>query len=486
MAGLAAIASELGFKVTGSDRSLYPPMSTQLQQLGIEVRDLDDPGQFFDHPDQIVIGNALSRGQVAIEYVLDHGLDYISGPDWLARNVLSDRWVLAVAGTHGKTTTSSMLAWILEQAGLKPGFLIGGIPGNFPCSACLGSSPYFVIEADEYDTAFFDKRSKFVHYRPRTAILHNLEFDHADIFDNIEAIIRQFHHLVRTIPANGRIIVNGQDRNIAEVLDRGCWSEVQNYAVLPTVPVKNETDADLRESNGPESDGPETDWPNVDWPTVDWPTVDWNMHYENDTIGATNKEIIMQFQKHPEVALDWSVPGLHNAMNALAAVAAARHVGIHPDQAVTALQQFVLPKRRLELLFENADLRLYDDFAHHPTAIKFTLETLKKRHGGRLLALFEPRSNTMRMGAHREQLAEAFQAADKLFILEPARLDWDVLTTMYRDNDSLSVLQDPEQLFKCVLAQIRPGDTICSLSNGGFNGIPYRLRAHFEKNISFH
>jgi len=445
MAGVAAIACELGYQVTGSDRTLYPPMSTQLEQLGIEVRDLDDPGQFFDHPEQVVIGNALSRGQIAVETVLDQGMDYLSGPDWLARNVLSKRWVLAIAGTHGKTTTSSMLAWILEYAGLQPGFLIGGVPGNFPCSARLGNSPFFVIEADEYDTAFFDKRSKFVHYHPRTAVLHNLEYDHADIFENTEAIIRQFHHLVRTIPGNGCIIANSQDRNIAKVLTQGCWSAVQNYQVWSPDRSAGEQDAD------------------------------WRLCYPAVASQTSPSAITVQYRQQPAVAVEWSIPGQHNAMNVLAAVAAARHAGVSTEQAIMALQQFVLPKRRLELLLACAGMYLYDDFAHHPTAILFTLETLKQRHKGRLLALFEPRSNTMRMGVHRLQLARAFAAADQLYVLEPDSLNWDLQAALQRTQASLSVFQHPERLLQAVLAEVQPGDTICCLSNGSFSGIPGRL-----------
>ncbi len=453
MAGIAAIARELGHKVTGSDHVLYPPMSIQLQQLGIDVRDLDDSGQFFDHPDQVVIGNALSRGQTAVEYVLNQRLDYLSGPEWLARNVLPGRWVLAVAGTHGKTTTSSMLAWILEHAGLQPGFLIGGIPGNFPCSARLGHSPFFVIEADEYDTAFFDKRSKFVHYCPQTAVLHNLEYDHADIFDNVEAIIRQFHHLVRTVPGKGRILVNGQDRNIAKVLTQGYWSELQNYAVLPAGKSLAEQPAD------------------------------WCLRHSSAVDETLHEVLAVYYQQHCEVSLDWSIPGQHNAMNALAAVAAAYHAGVSTGRAVKALQQFVLPKRRLELLLKHPDVHLYDDFAHHPTAIKYTLACLKKRHGGRLLALFEPRSNSMRMGVHREQLTEAFNAADRLFVLEPPTLDWNVESTLQRVPNSLHVFQSPEQLLHRVLAEIQSGDTVCCLSNGGFSGIPGRLLALLENRV---
>jgi len=436
MAGVALLARAEGHRVTGSDKGLYPPMSTQLAAAGIDVIDGYDPEQLKPAPDVVVIGNAMSRGNPAVEYTLDAGLNYSSGPQWLAEHVLRSRWVLAVAGTHGKTTTASMLAWILEHAGMAPGFLIGGIPGNFGESARLGDSDFFVVEADEYDTAFFDKRSKFVHYHPRTLILNNLEFDHADIFDDLDAIKRQFHHLVRTVPASGLILQNGEDANLDAVLDLGCWSEHAKFA----------------DDSG------------------------WSYH----SIEPGDSQFEVLFQRQPVASVNWDLSGKHNLFNGLAAIAAARHVGVTPEVAGNALSCFKGVKRRMELRGEVSGVRVYDDFAHHPTAIATTLAGLRAGRPagsgrGRIIAVLEPRSNTMRLGVHQQTLATALHDADISFVYQPESLTWDLSASLATLGDSVHVGTEIDPLVAQVAAAATSGDCIVVMSNGGFGGIHERL-----------
>ncbi|PKM36281.1 MAG: UDP-N-acetylmuramate:L-alanyl-gamma-D-glutamyl-meso-diaminopimelate ligase, partial [Gammaproteobacteria bacterium HGW-Gammaproteobacteria-10] len=385
MGGLALIARELGYKVTGSDQNVYPPMSTQLEQQGIELMSGYRPENLDSKPDLVVIGNALSRGNPEVEAVLNRGLKYVSGPQWLAEHVLAERWVLGVAGTHGKTTTTSMLSWILEYQGFKPGFLIGGIPLNFGISARLGESSFFVIEADEYDCAFFDKRSKFVHYRPRTAILNNLEYDHADIFPDLDAIKKQFHHLLRTVPGEGLVIAPEADENITDVLDMGCWTPVEKTSIEG----RSAWNAELINADG--------------------------THFKVNYDGVNQGEVL------------WTLTGNHNVGNALSAIAAARHIGIAPNDAIAALGEFKNVKRRMEVLAKIEGVTIYDDFAHHPTAIKTTLQGLRKQVGSeRIIAIVEPRSNTMRMGIHTESLAKSLVEADQAILFQPENLGWDL------------------------------------------------------------
>jgi len=442
MGSLAILAKELGYRVSGSDQNVYPPMSTQLEAAGIELIQGYDPEQLKNGADMIVVGNAMSRGNPAIEYMLDHNLPYTSGPQWLAEHVLKDKWVLAVAGTHGKTTTSSMLAWILEHAGMAPGYLIGGVPKNFDVSARLGDTPFFVIEADEYDTAFFDKRSKFVHYKPRTAILNNLEFDHADIFDDLAAIQRQFHHLVRIIPSQGRVIAPAVDQNITDVLAMGCWSEVEHFGEI------NE---------------------NVSGDQQQWSA-------KPLTPGANRFAVYLQGVEVGVV--DWQHGGLHNMNNGLAAIAAARHVGVVPAQAIEALCRFDGVKRRMEQLGEVAGVTLYDDFAHHPTAIETTLDGLRKRVGkARIFAIIEPRSNTMRLGVYKDKLAPVCADADQVLWYQPAGVDWDLQSVVEVSPVPAQVFQSTDDIIEKICAESAAGDHVVIMSNGGFEGVHQRLLA---------
>ncbi|UCE76158.1 MAG: UDP-N-acetylmuramate:L-alanyl-gamma-D-glutamyl-meso-diaminopimelate ligase [Gammaproteobacteria bacterium] len=435
MGGVAILAREAGFEVQGSDANVYPPMSTQLEEQGIQLMQGYRAEHLDPAPDQVVIGNAMSRGNPAVEYILDQGLRYTSGPQWLAEHLLQERWVLAVAGTHGKTTTASMLAWILEAAGLKPGFLIGGVPNNFGVSARLGEAPFFVVEADEYDTAFFDKRSKFVHYRPRTLVLNNLEFDHADIFTDLAAIQRQFHHLIRTVPGSGRLLVNANDANLSDVLDMGCWTPVETVSV-GTFPGQWQARA-LTED-------------------------------------GSRFAVLLDGNSQGEVA--WNQLGAHNMHNALSAIAAARHAGVPVARAIEALCAFSGVKRRLEVRGEVNGIRVYDDFAHHPTAIATTLRGLRdNRRDSRLLAVLEPRSNTMRMGVHRGELAASLAEADAVWLYQPGELDWDlreVAATLIRPA---LVAADIDELVAAVVDYARPGDRVVVMSNGGFGGIHGKL-----------
>ena len=434
MGGLAAIARAAGHTVTGCDANVYPPMSTQLAALGITLTEGFDPGQLRGvarDADMFVVGNVVSRGNPLMEAILDAGRAYVSGPQWLYEHVLADRWVLAVAGTHGKTTTAAMLAAILEHAGLNPGFLIGGVPLDFPVSARLTDSAFFVIEADEYDTAFFDKRSKFVHYRPRTAILNNLEYDHADIFPDLAAIETQFHHLVRMVPGLGRLIVNGGDPNLARVLARGCWSEVERFG-LAEVP-----------GTGP----------------------DWTI--------AGDGAILLGGA--PQGTLRFGQAGRHNQLNALAALAAARHAGVPVAHGLAALAGFQGVKRRLEIVGVVRGVTVYDDFAHHPTAIAVTLEGLRRKVGvARVLAVLEPRSNTMKMGAVKDALPGSLAGADRVFCYA-AHLNWDVAGAMAPLGAKASVFEDLDTLVATVAAEARSGDHVLVMSNGGFGGLYGKL-----------
>ena len=444
MGGLAALAREAGHKVTGCDAGVYPPMSDQLRALGIELIEGFSADQLALKADMYVVGNVVSRARLndgspkfpLMEAILDAGLPYTSGPQWLAEHVLQGRHVLAVAGTHGKTTTTSMLAWILEHAGKQPGFLVGGVPLNFGVSARLGAptrpdaASLFVIEADEYDTAFFDKRSKFVHYRPRTAILNNLEFDHADIFDDLAAIERQFHHLVRTVPSTGRVVVNGLEESLSRVLAQGCWSEVRTFGTAVS---------DFTAQGEP-----------------------------SDFAVLQAGQVVAQVQ--------WAIGGVHNQLNALAAIAAAQHVGVTPAVAAQALASFENVKRRMEVRGLVNGVTVYDDFAHHPTAIRTTVNGLRRQIGekARILAIFEPRSNTMKLGAMKAQLPWSLEEVDLAFC-HSGGLDWDARAALAPMGERAQVGANIDEVMGQVLAQVKPGDHVLCMSNGGFGGIHARL-----------
>ena len=444
MGGIAVLAKEAGHKVTGCDANVYPPMSTQLEAQGIELIEGFDPSQTKLNPDVYVIGNVVSRGNPLMEEILNKGLPFISGPQWLAENILNpqgeqSKWVLAVAGTHGKTTTSSMLAWVLEYAGLAPGFLIGGVPQNFSVSARLpqapkqdskSKSPFFVIEADEYDTAFFDKRSKFVHYGPRTAVLNNLEFDHADIFADLNAIETQFHHLVRTVPQQGLVVSNGREESLDRVINRGCWTPVEKFGV-------------------------DTGW----------------QAGEADANGSF--DVLFNGQKLGRV--EWELLGEHNRMNALAALAAARHVGVSVEVGITALGQFQNVKRRMELRGVENGISVYDDFAHHPTAITTTVAGLRAKVGkSRILAVLEPRSNTMKLGVMKQALPASLVDADLVFCYG-ANLGWDAKEALAPIAQKSAVFDDLDAMVKAITQEARNGDQILVMSNGGFGGIHQKL-----------
>lgn len=432
MGGLALLARDRGFTVSGSDANVYPPMSDQLAAAGINVMQ----GYLAEHlqpaPDMVVMGNAMSRGNPAVEYVLNQGLPYISGPQWLAENILVNRWVLAVSGTHGKTTTSSMLAWILEYAGMQPGFLIGGVPGNFGQSAAIGHTPFFVIEADEYDTAFFDKRSKFVHYHPRTLVINNLEFDHADIFADLAAIQTQFHHLIRTVPAEGLVITPYDVAAIEQTLERGCWTPRQ---------------------------------------TLDGEQADWQL-----TGMAEDGHCFTVQHQQQSAQVNWSLLGKHNVNNALAAIAAAHHVGVTIEHACEALNQFKGVKRRLELRGVCRGIKVYDDFAHHPTAIATTLQGLRANIGKqRLIAVLEPRSNTMKMGVHEQTLAASLQAADKVILYQDPHLTWSLDSIQQQLGEHSVLHRSIDDVVAQLVSQSKSGDHIVVMSNGGFGGIHQKI-----------
>jgi UDP-N-acetylmuramate: L-alanyl-gamma-D-glutamyl-meso-diaminopimelate ligase len=441
MGGVAAIAKTAGFRVTGSDLNVYPPMSTQLQALGIEFVQGYGAEQLDLKPDMVVVGNALSRGSPVIEAMLDRGMAYTSGPLWLAEQVLRSRHVIAVTGTHGKTTTTAMLTWILEHAGLEPGFLVGGVPGNFNCSARLGKAPFFVIEADEYDTAFFDKRAKFVHYRPRTAILNNLEYDHADIYPDVASIRRQFNQLLRTVPGSGRLIVNGTDAELARTLSEGCWTPRETFALAH----------------------------------AGVPTGDWTAHLEKDP--AANR-FTVRFQGREVAQVAWNLMGEHNVLNALAAIGAAAQAGVPAQRAAEALNTFSGVKRRMEVRGVVAGVTVYDDFAHHPTAIETTLKGLRARVGAqRIIAVLEPRSNTMKLGVHRDQLAPSLATADHSWFFAPKDLGWDLQGAVSGMGDRVSLAGTVDELLTGLAAQVQSGDHVLIMSNGGFGGLHDKLLA---------
>ncbi|MEX0445062.1 UDP-N-acetylmuramate:L-alanyl-gamma-D-glutamyl-meso-diaminopimelate ligase [Xenorhabdus sp. SGI246] len=439
MGGLAILARSLGHEVTGSDANVYPPMSTLLKNQGIELIQGYDPSQLDPVPDMVIIGNAMTRGNSCVEAVLDRGIPYTSGPQWLHDYVLPERWVLAVAGTHGKTTTAGMLAWILEACGYKPGFLIGGVPGNFDVSAQVGESPFFVIEADEYDSAFFDKRSKFVHYSPRTLIINNLEFDHADIFENLAAIQKQFHHLVRIVPGKGKILVPDNDINLKQVLGMGCWSELEYLG---------DTGA----------------W-HVQKTTQDSST--YQVYHHSELVGEVN----------------WSLVGEHNMHNGLMAIAAAHHVGIQPEHACQVLGDFINARRRLELLGKVNDISVYDDFAHHPTAILATLEALRSKAGSmaRIFAVLEPRSNTMKLGMSKNDIAPSLGRADEVFLFQPGNIQWQVAEIAEQCVQPARWSADIDTLVRMIVEAAQSGDHILIMSNGGFGGIHEKLLAALNK-----
>ncbi|ANG62006.1 UDP-N-acetylmuramate:L-alanyl-gamma-D-glutamyl-meso-diaminopimelate ligase [Marinobacterium aestuarii] len=446
MGSLAILAKELGHRVTGSDANVYPPMSTQLEQQGIELTQGFDPVQLEPAPDMVIVGNAMSRGNPCVEAVLDRGLRYQSGPQWLSENLLHERWVLAVAGTHGKTTTATMLAWVLEHTGMAPGFLIGGVPKDFPVSARLGDSPFFVIEADEYDTAFFDKRSKFVHYHPRTLILNNLEYDHADIFPDLAAIQRQFHHLVRIVPGNGQLVVPRDQPALEAVIEMGCWSELVRTDV-----------ADEGNERGSGDEGTEAAW-------------------QARLLSDDGSRFEVWFQGACQGIVDWAHTGRHNVSNGLAALVAARHVGVRPQHGIEALCRFGGVKRRMELVGEVGGVCVYDDFAHHPTAIETTLAGLRARVGeAPIIAVVEPRSNTMRLGAHRDALAPSVAAASQVYWYQPQGLDWSLDEVVAQSSVPASLARDTAALIEELVREARSGSHILVMSNGGFEGIHQRL-----------
>jgi len=436
MGGIAALATELGFRVTGCDAQVYPPMSTQLEQLGIELKQGYKTQHFDDEPDLVIVGNAMSRGNVMVEYMLDRNIPYISGPQWLLENVLKDRWVLAVSGTHGKTTTSSMLTWILEYAHLSPGFLIGGVPQNFDCSARLGNAPFFVIEADEYDTAFFDKRSKFVHYRPRTLVINNLEFDHGDIFDDLSDIQRQFHHLIRMVPSNGLILSPQNEEAINETLAMGCWTPIQQSAC----------------QHG----------------------------WQAKKLIADGSEYSVTFNGVEQGIVKWSLMGDFNIDNGLMAIAAARHAGVPSHIAIEALAEFINTKRRFELKGEVNNIRVYDDFAHHPTAIAKTLAGVRaqvdsKKSQGRVIAVLEPRSNTMKSGVHKDALPLSLIDADQVFVFQDEHIKWSVDELISQCSPPCFVEKSIDDLVAKIIEQSQTGDTIVVMSNGGFGNIHNKI-----------
>jgi UDP-N-acetylmuramate: L-alanyl-gamma-D-glutamyl-meso-diaminopimelate ligase len=436
MGGVAMLARRAGHEVTGADQHTYPPMSTLLENEGIVLHEGYTEEPMHDTPDLVIIGNALSRGNPAVEYVLNQKLNFTSGPRWLGENYLRGRKVIAVAGTHGKTTTSSMLVWILEHAGLNPGFLIGGVPLDFNVSAREGSG-FFVVEADEYDTAFFDKRSKFVHYRPQVAILNNLEYDHADIFANLAAIETQFHHLIRTIPGNGTIISNGDDTNLERVISRGCWSALRRFS------------------------------------------LDDKHEWQVEMIKPDASELRFSYQQEIVGTLEWNHCGRHNAMNACSAIAASVAIGLPASTAIEALASFSGVKRRMEQITEAQDIHVYDDFAHHPTAIRLTLEGLRRKVGNaRILVALEPRSNTMRAGVHAHELGPALMAADHVWLKTGEGIDWDPQVALASLEGRCKIVTRVDDMLAQIKSTLNPGDHVIFMSNGGFEAAPARLAEH--------
>jgi UDP-N-acetylmuramate: L-alanyl-gamma-D-glutamyl-meso-diaminopimelate ligase len=443
MGGVAALARAAGHQVSGCDRNVYPPMSTQLRNLGIEIHEGVDAAQLDINPDCVVVGNVMTRGIEVVEAMLDRGIPYKSGPQWLAENVLQDRHVLAIAGTHGKTTTSSMLAWILEDAGLDPGFLIGGIPANFGTSARFGGSPWFVVEADEYDTAFFDKRAKFVHYRPRTLVLNNLEYDHADIFKDLDAILWQFHQLMRTVPGTGRVVLNAADENLRRVVEQGCWTPIETFS------------------------------------TAD--DTDWSGRFTD----KVERHIGIRGPGGRAAETRWQVGGVHNLENAIAAVAAAASAGVSVEQAVAALSRFQGVKRRMERTATVADIAIYDDFAHHPTAIGKSVRSMRRRYPGhRVLVAIEPRCNTMKMGIHKDTLAESLQEADLVWVYRPDDVGEDFEASLEPLGDKLRMFDDYDKLVADMSRRVLGGDQVIFMSNGGFGAARQTLTAVLQRTRS--
>jgi UDP-N-acetylmuramate: L-alanyl-gamma-D-glutamyl-meso-diaminopimelate ligase len=445
MGSLAQLAKALGHKVTGSDANVYPPMSTQLEQAGIGLMQGFDPSHLQPAPDLVIVGNAMSRGNPAVEYVLEQGIPYTSGPQWLRDHVLQDKWVLAVAGTHGKTTTSSMLSWILEYAGMEPGYLIGGVTKNFPTSARLGSTPFFVVEADEYDSAFFDKRSKFVHYNARTLILNNLEFDHADIFPDLAAIQKQFHHLVRTVPRNGLLISPVNDIALAEVIAQGCWTPQQKFSVIS------------------EAQQPAAEW-------------------QAKLLAADGSAFAVIHNGEQVAEIRWTQTGIHNVNNGLAAMIAARHVGVTPEHSAKALEQFAGVKRRMEIVADVHSVKVYDDFAHHPTAIKTTLAGLRAKVGSdKIIAVIEPRSNTMRMGLHKSALNQSVTDADDVLWYQPPNVDWAMDEVVNKSPVPAKLLNNLDELIHFVISLCEKNTHIVIMSNGGFGGVHQKMVNQLQK-----
>lgn len=442
MGGIAAIAKQLGHRVSGCDANVYPPMSTQLEQLGIELMSGYLIEHLADEPDLVIVGNAMSRGNIMVEHVLDRNIAYISGPQWLLENVLKERWVIAVSGTHGKTTTSSMIAWILEYAHMKPGYLIGGVPQNFTRSACLGDAPFFVIEADEYDTAFFDKRSKFVHYRPHTLVINNMEFDHGDIFNDLSDIQRQFHHLIRMVPSNGLILSPQSEQAITDTLAQGCWTPTEF--------------------------------------SVDENSVKDGWFAKKVTVDGS--EFVVSFKGERQGIVKWGLIGDFNIDNGLMAIAAARHAGVPSSVAIEALGEFINTKRRLELKGTVDNIRVYDDFAHHPTAIAKTLKGVRAHVGtDRIIAVLEPRSNTMKSGVHKDTLALSLSQADRVFLYQGEGVNWSVEDLVNDCKQPCSVHEDIDNLVATITEQAKADDTIVIMSNGGFGGIHDKLLVALKK-----
>jgi UDP-N-acetylmuramate: L-alanyl-gamma-D-glutamyl-meso-diaminopimelate ligase len=440
MGGVAALARAAGFRVTGCDGNVYPPMSTQLRELGVEIHEGFDAAQLDERPDCVVVGNVMSRGVEVVEAMLDRGIPYTSGPRWLADNVLRGRHVLAVAGTHGKTTTASMLAWILQDTGHSPGFLIGGIPANFGVSASFGESDYFVVEADEYDTAFFDKRAKFVHYGPSTLVLNNLEYDHADIYADLDAIQWQFHQLMRTVPGNGRVIVNAADKNLPAVIDAGCWTPVETFT----------------------SEG----------------VAGWTATFAD----TTERRIVIGDPDGQSAQSRWQMGGRHNLENAVAAIAAARSAGVSLQRAVDAMSRFEGVKRRMERTATVGDIAIYDDFAHHPTAIRRTIAAVKRRYPGqRVIVAIEPRSNTMKLGAHNAELANSLVAADLIWMYRPEDMDATFDESLSGLGDQLRVFTDYDKLVSDMSGKVMSGDQVLFMSNGGFGSTRQTLTAVLQR-----
>jgi len=440
MGGVAALARAAGFKVTGCDDAVYPPMSTQLRELGIEIHEGFDAAQLDPEPDCIVVGNVVSRGNEAVEAMLNLGIPHTSGPRWLADNVLRNRHVLAVAGTHGKTTGASMLAWILQDAGLAPGFLIGGIPTNFGVSASFGDSKYFVVEADEYDTAFFDKRAKFVHYGPRTLVLNNLEFDHADIYKDVDAILWQFHQLLRTVPGSGRVISNYADENLARLIEQGCWTPVETFGTAKK--------------------------------------ADWTATF-ND---AAERRIAVTDPEGNSGEVRWKLGGRHNLENVLAAIAAARSAGVTLEQSLAAMSRFEGVKRRMERTATVADIAIYDDFAHHPTAIRRSIAAMKRRYPAqRIVIAIEPRSNTMKLGVHNDALAASLSEADLVWMFRPTGMDDNFEASLTPLGDRLRLFDDYDKLVSDMSSKVLSGDQVIFMSNGGFGSARQTLTAVLQR-----